>query len=49
MSDKYFQPVSGFDLPRFAGVATFIAFATRGAQRSQNQRSQNRSGRRALG
>lgn len=24
MSDKYFQPVSGFDLPRFAGVATFM-------------------------
>lgn len=24
MSDTYFQPVSGFDLPRFAGVATFM-------------------------
>lgn len=24
MSDKDFQPVSGFDLPRFAGVATFM-------------------------
>lgn len=24
MSDTYFQPVSGFDLPRFAGVATFL-------------------------
>lgn len=24
MSDRYFQPVSGFDLPRFAGVATFM-------------------------
>ncbi|MFZ2101014.1 MAG: arginase family protein, partial [Oricola sp.] len=24
MSDPYFQPVSGFDLPRFAGVPTFM-------------------------
>jgi len=24
LSDTYFQPVSGFDLPRFAGVATFM-------------------------
>ncbi|MEN0001488.1 MAG: agmatinase [Pseudomonadota bacterium] len=24
MSDNYFQPVSGFDLPRFAGVPTFM-------------------------
>lgn len=24
MSDTYFQPVSGFDLPRFAGLATFM-------------------------
>jgi len=24
LSDSYFQPVSGFDLPRFAGVATFM-------------------------
>jgi guanidinopropionase len=24
LSDTYFQPVSGFDLPRFAGVATFL-------------------------
>ena len=24
MSDAYFQPVSGFDLPRFAGVPTFM-------------------------
>ncbi len=24
MSDPYFRPVSGFDLPRFAGVATFM-------------------------
>lgn len=24
MSDTFFQPVSGFDLPRFAGVATFM-------------------------
>lgn len=24
MSDSFFEPVSGFDLPRFAGVATFM-------------------------
>ncbi len=24
MSDPFFTPVSGFDLPRFAGVATFM-------------------------
>ena len=24
MSDPFFQPVSGFDLPRFAGVPTFM-------------------------
>lgn len=24
MSDGFFQPVSGFDLPRFAGVPTFM-------------------------
>jgi hypothetical protein len=24
MSDSFFQPVSGFDLPRFAGVPTFM-------------------------
>jgi len=24
VSDPFFQPVSGFDLPRFAGVATFM-------------------------
>ena len=24
MSDAFFQPVSGFDLPRFAGVPTFM-------------------------
>ena len=24
MNDTFFQPVSGFDLPRFAGVATFM-------------------------
>ncbi|NHQ74021.1 agmatinase [Roseovarius gahaiensis] len=24
MSDSFFQPVSGFDLPRFAGVSTFM-------------------------
>ena len=24
MSDPFFKPVSGFDLPRFAGVATFM-------------------------
>lgn len=24
LSDSFFQPVSGFDLPRFAGVATFM-------------------------
>jgi guanidinopropionase len=24
LSDTYFQPVSGFDLPRFAGLATFM-------------------------
>ncbi|MFQ5622185.1 MAG: agmatinase [Paracoccaceae bacterium] len=24
MSDEYFQPVSGFDLPRFAGIPTFM-------------------------
>ncbi len=24
MSDPFFQPVSGFDLPRFAGIATFM-------------------------
>ena len=24
MSDPFFKPVSGFDLPRFAGVPTFM-------------------------
>ena len=24
MSDPFFQPVSGFELPRFAGVPTFM-------------------------
>lgn len=24
IGDRYFQPVSGFDLPGFAGVATFM-------------------------
>jgi guanidinopropionase len=24
MSDSFFHPVSGFDLPRFAGVPTFM-------------------------
>ena len=24
MSEKFFQPISGFELPRFAGVATFM-------------------------
>ena len=24
MSDSFFKPVSGFDLPRFAGVPTFM-------------------------
>ncbi|MEL7416558.1 MAG: agmatinase, partial [Pseudomonadota bacterium] len=24
MSDPFFQPVSGFDLPRFAGVPSFM-------------------------
>ncbi len=27
MSDAFFHPVSGFDLPRFAGVATFMRLA----------------------
>ncbi len=25
MSDEFFTPVSGFDLPRFAGIPTFCA------------------------
>lgn len=35
MSDKFFQPVSGFDLPRFAGVPTFmrLPLVTPGAAR----------------
>ena len=24
MSDPFFKPISGFDLPRFAGVPTFM-------------------------
>ena len=24
MPDTFFQPVSGFELPRFAGIATFM-------------------------
>ena len=24
MADPFFRPVSGFDLPRFAGIATFM-------------------------
>ncbi len=24
MSNPFFQPVSGFDLPRFAGIPTFM-------------------------
>ena len=24
MSDSFFKPISGFDLPRFAGVPTFM-------------------------
>ena len=24
MDDTFFQPVSGFELPRFAGIPTFI-------------------------